>query len=510
MLQFYKSKKILFFLIFSFFCFILLFVFLECNLNAMAQESNEIDSERIDKFVQHEMSESNIPGLSLGIIKDDKIIYLKGFGTAGPGKCEVTPNTSFILGSVSKSFTGLAVMQLVEKGAINLDDPVKKYIPWFSIGGPGVSDRITILNLLNHTSGIPAFEGHDSGIERGSNVEERIKLKNNIKLNHPVGSTFEYSSLNYDILGVLIQVVSNQSYEEYIQSNIFKPLEMTNSYAALEEASKGNLAMGYIPWFGFQIPTEVKYSKSALPSGYIISSAEDMTHFLIAFINKGMYKQNNILSENGITQALASIGNTSYGAGWFSAGYYKWHTGELANYNAYICIVPSEKLGIIMLSNTNDIGVKFLNHGSSSLRRIPEGVRVLLVGGELPDDIWLSTKTMYILVDLVIILILVLIIRLLFWPLRSKLENKKSFYFVIRTLVALIISIVMLSCVPVWVKGSWHALMISVPDLTLSIMAISLLLLTASIINIVMLIKKIFGRKTASNKLNIKGDERNE
>lgn len=476
----------------SVFFFSLLFILLADSPGVSAQGNNDIDTGRIDEFIQHEMKGGNIPGLALGIIKGDRVVYLKGFGTAGPGKGKVAPDTSFILGSVSKSFTGLAIMQLEEKGVLDLNDPVKKYIPWLSIGGLEPSGSIKILNLLNHTSGIPAYEGHDSGIERGGTIEERIRLKSNIKLVHSPGSVFEYSSLNYDILGAVIQAVSGQSYEQYIQNNIFKPLEMVNSYTSQEEASGKSLSVGYRPWFGLQVPAEIKYSMSALPSGYIASSAEDMAHFLMAFINQGKYKDNIILSGNGITEAQTSIGNTSYGAGWFSSGYYKWHTGELANYNTYICTVPSEKLGIIMLSNTNDIGAKFLNESSSALRRIPEGIRMMLVGGELPDEIWLNTKTMYGFIDSMIILLLVLVIRFFLWPCKKGLDNKATcLRSGLRVAAALTISVLLLCVIPLWIKGSWHALMISVPDLTLSIMVISILLIAAAVINIIMLINKM-------------------
>jgi CubicO group peptidase (beta-lactamase class C family) len=456
-----------------------------------AQVPEPVDADLIDRYVQKEMRAGNIPGLAVGIVIGDRVVYLKGFGTAGPGKGAVTPQTAFVLGSVSKSLTGLAVMQLVERGLINLDDPVKKILPWFSMGGPQASDDMKIVHLLNHTSGIPAAAGHDSGIERGASIEERVRLKNSIRLNRAPGNNFEYSSLNYDILGVLIEKVTGVSYQEYIQFNIFQPLEMTHSYTSLAEASEAGLATGYRPWFGFLEPAAVHYPESALPSGYLASSAEDMTHVLLAFLNQGTYKRNTVLSAKGIADAQTSIGSTGYAAGWFSAGYYKWHTGELANYNAYICTVPSEKIGIIALGNTNDIGIKFLNQGSSSLRRIPEGIRVLLVGGQLPEDPLLNVITMYVIVDLVVALLFAiltgLLIRACRTGMRSQVSRSRIFSW---TLVTLAVPAAILFLVPVWIQGSWLALLISVPDLTVSALVLSALMLAQGVAGIVFLVRR--------------------
>lgn len=469
-------------------CFILCFIFCskyyQSYCIASVKTQNMIDTEKLDRFVKGEMKAGNIPGLALGIVKDDQLLYLKGFGTAGPGKGKVTPQTPFILGSVSKSFTGLAVLQLAERGLLALEAPVKDYIPWFSIGGAKACSQITILQLLNHTSGIPAYAGNDSGVEKGNTLEERIRLKNNIKLSSPIGSKFEYSSLNYDILGLLVQQVSGIAYETYIQNNIFSPLNMNNSYVSPEEAYRNGLAVGYIPWFGIKIPSKTKYPMSAAPSGYITSSAEDMVHYLMAFTNQGNYKKLSVFSENVIMDAQTSIGETAYGAGWFSSGYYKWHTGELANYNAYVCTIPSNGYGIVMLSNTNDIGTKFINHESSSLRRIPDGIRIMLMGGHLPSNRIINTNVMYFLIDLAVIFILVLVIKLFLLPRKSKKAFKSQcICYAIKTAVSIITSTIILLLVPVWIKGSWPALMVSVPDLTLSALLFSSLLIISGIIN---------------------------
>src|ERR671927_347756 len=105
-----------------------------------------VDKEKIDAYIQSRMRAAHIPGLALGVVRSDQVVYLKGYGVAGPDGRLVTPQTPFILGSTSKSFTALAVMQLVEAGKIDLDAPVQRYLPWFRVGGPDAhaSSLITV------------------------------------------------------------------------------------------------------------------------------------------------------------------------------------------------------------------------------------------------------------------------------------------------------------------------------------------------------------------------------
>src|SRR5215218_10317168 len=113
----------------------------------------------IERFVQKEMAAQRIPGLALGIVKDDRISYIRGFGKADDSGRPVTPQTPFIIGSLSKSFTALAIMQLVEAGKVELDAPVQHYLPWFRVADEEASGKITVRHLLNQTSGLSTKTG---------------------------------------------------------------------------------------------------------------------------------------------------------------------------------------------------------------------------------------------------------------------------------------------------------------------------------------------------------------
>ena len=124
-----------------------------------ATSTGRPDFATIDSYVQAQLGASHIPGLALGIVQGDQIVHLKGFGKANDSGSAVTPQTPFLLGSLSKSFTALAVMQLVEAGKIALDAPIARYLPRFRVADPAASARITVRQLLNQTSGIATDTG---------------------------------------------------------------------------------------------------------------------------------------------------------------------------------------------------------------------------------------------------------------------------------------------------------------------------------------------------------------
>src|SRR5215210_587878 len=135
------------------------------------------DFAAIDAYIQEEMREVHIPGLALGIVLNDKLVHLQSFGEADSSGRAVTPQTPFILASSSKSFTALAIMQLSEAGKLDLDSPVKRYVPWFRVADNAASARITVRNLLNHTSGLPedtAFKPMLSNDMSDDALEERV------------------------------------------------------------------------------------------------------------------------------------------------------------------------------------------------------------------------------------------------------------------------------------------------------------------------------------------------
>ena len=244
----------------------------------------------IESFVQDEMAAQRVPGLALGIVEDGRIAYIRGFGKADDSGRAVTPQTPFIIGSVAKSFTALAIMQLVEANKIGLDAPVRRYLPWFRVADEKASAEITVRHLLNQTSGISTKTGRSyqgNGDTTDTALEQAVRKLKSAELIAPVGSKHQYSTINYSVLGLIVQTVAGQSYESYVQAKIFDPLQMRNSFTSEAAAQPAGLATGYNYWFGRPRASNQAYNRGLLPAGYLIASAEDMAHYVVAQLDGG-------------------------------------------------------------------------------------------------------------------------------------------------------------------------------------------------------------------------------
>lgn len=287
--------------------------FVFANENESTNDS--LDISKIDKFMENEIERLNIPGASLAIVKGDQVEYIQGYGVSHPDGTKMTPQTPIVLGSTTKSFTALAIMQLVEQGEISLKEPVQSYIPWFQIADEGASKKITIQHLLNHTSGLSTNDGQVSISQGNKTLKEHIKSLANTELTYPVGEKYQYSNLNYNILGLVIEEVSNKSYKDYINESIFKPLEMNNSFVSPKDDANNVIAVGYQTVFGLKVPTKQLIHEGTVSSGYLISSARDMANYMIVQLNQGEFKGRSILSVNAVNtmhHLSAFMGNDTY------------------------------------------------------------------------------------------------------------------------------------------------------------------------------------------------------
>jgi CubicO group peptidase (beta-lactamase class C family) len=328
----------------------------------------------IDSYIEGQMRRYKIPGVSLAIVEGDRIVHLRGFGKARPGGETPTPQTPFFIGSVTKSFTALAVMQLVEAGKVELDAPIQRYLPWFRVEDPEASAQMTVRHLLNQTSGLPmgpseaALADFD---DRPDTIERQVRALSTLKLTRPVGAKFEYCNTNFNVLGLIVEVVSGEAYAKYVQNHIFDPLGMNRSYASRETAKQKGLAMGHRYWFGHPYPApNLAVPMSSLPSGQLISCAEDMAHYLIAQLNGGRYGDRQILSEVGIAELHHGAAEWRemgflvgyYGMGWVSQETGKSrivsHSGIVPDFGAFAGLVPEQKKGLVLLYNANHAMLK--------------------------------------------------------------------------------------------------------------------------------------------------------
>lgn len=339
----------------------------------------------IDGYVVDRMRSTRIPGLALGIVRGDDVPFLKGYGRADPAGRPVTPQTPFVLGSITKPFTALAVMQLVDAGTVQLDAPVQRYIPWFRTADSAASARITVRQLLTMRSGLPQL--YDTQLWRDQDdgaLERVVRRLETVHLARPMGS-FGYSNSNYETLGLIVQRVSGVSYEQYVTEHIFTPLAMRNSFASQNEAMRHGMATGHRWWFGVPIPFTPPYNRAELPAGYLIASAEDMTHFLIAQLNGGRYGGASILSPDAMALMHAPPASGTYGFGWeFVRANGRTlinHDGGTVNFQTSLLMDPEGRAGVFVAANViNALDTFSSPHGGSTLDglTVREMARVVL------------------------------------------------------------------------------------------------------------------------------------
>lgn len=387
------------------------------------------DVAQIDAFVTEQMQRHNLPGLALALVDGDQVVFMKGYGRADQSGRLITPQTPFILASISKPLTAAAMMQLVETGKVELDAPVQRYLPEFQLADPVASSQITVRHLLLHTSGFPVT-ACDTRINATTLAEYVAELKT-VDLVAPVGTRHNYCSGNYNVLGRIIEVISGKSFGEYMLGHVFTPLDMRQSFTSEQAAQQAGLAQGYQWFFGLSVPTHHPYNTSQLPSGYMISSVEDMSHFLIAQLNHGQYADVRILSADSVA-AMQMPGTVrtnggGYGFGWVISPVGDvpavWHDGVNVNFHSLLLMQPETRRGVIVLMNSFGI-VPY----ESAYKEIETGVVRLFADLE-PAAPTQSLGSLYSLIDALLAGLLVIVlfplIRMRIWQ-RWLLERQQA------------------------------------------------------------------------------------
>jgi len=340
-------------------------------VEAVSVSKSEFDAQALDAYIAGQMSKHGIQGISLAVTSKTEIIYLKGYGTAGNGR-PMTPQTPMYIGSQSKSFTGLAIAQLIEQGKIKPNDAVQKYIPWFRAADEEASKKITINHLLHHISGL-SEAGFTVVLPDNASNEDAVRALASAKLTAPIGTTFQYFNVGYDVLAVVVQNVSGMKYEDYIQKYIFDPLEMTHTYTNPTLARENGLSQGYSRFFGFAVPQKQPHRVFEISAGYIISTAEDMAHYSMAMDNAGHYKEEQLLSKRGMDMLFAPI--QGYGMGWFVEQGHVYHGGANETFKTYVDIYPLRDMSIVLLINQGYM----LDHYISA-EQVFKGVEAIVLG----------------------------------------------------------------------------------------------------------------------------------
>lgn len=331
-------------------------VFLIISNSVFAQHP-ETDS--LDAFIAKQVLDYKVPGLAIGIIKNNKVIFKKGYGvTSALGNLPVTTQTIFPLASCTKAFTAAAMGILVAEGKINWNDKIIKYLPGFKLSDPWITKELTISDILSHRSGLISFDG--DLLWYGTNYT-RKEIVNKIQYS-PIRTNFRldfgYQNVMYLVAGMIIEVVSGRSWDEFVKEKIFKPLSMTNSSTSILQMEKGN---NYAQPHLQNNPIKLVNMDNIGPAGSINSNIDEMIQWMQVWIGQGKINDTIVINENAfetITSIKTFTSSTSergYGFGWYIK--YKDgkkvlnHDGGMPGYKSSIVIFPESGAGIVVLTN---------------------------------------------------------------------------------------------------------------------------------------------------------------
>jgi D-alanyl-D-alanine carboxypeptidase len=315
----------------------------------------------LDSFVEERMRADNIPGLALALTDREKLLHVSLHGFADMGaQIPVTPDTLFEIGSISKSFTALALMQLVEDGKLDLHAPVTDYLPWFQVQsehGP-----ITVHHLLSHTAGLI------NGMDFSGGVDCEVYTLRETEATAAPGTLFHYSNIGYKALGLVLEGLLGRSYAEIIQERILEPLEMKATEAAIIDETRMRMAVGYEPLYDDRprdpshplVPaTWFEYYAA---DGSIAATVNDMAAYLRMLMNRGQGPATRVVSEESFALMTKRViempeeeEGTSYGYGLVigesDGRTLIGHGGGMVGYYSAILADMDDGLGIVVLTN---------------------------------------------------------------------------------------------------------------------------------------------------------------
>ena len=323
-------------------------------------EQVKVHSDKIDSYIQREMERRQIPGLSLAVLKQGKVLKAKGYGLADIElNVPATPDTVYQLASITKSFTATAVMQLVEDGKLALTDRITARLRDL----PKAWSEITVWHLLTHTSGIISYTrlgAITDNPQRKVGAREMIALVADFPLEFPPGEQYNYSNTGYYLLGLLIEKVSGQSYAEFLHQRIFKPAKMTDTRVNSFSDLIPRRATGYVLQ-----PDGVANGIFVDPSqpfaaGALVTSVMDLARWDAALYSDKIVKQSTLQ----LMWTPAKLGNgtmLNYGLGWGiqerGGRKHIQHNGGIIGFSSHMRRYLNDGLTIIVLGNLSGRGI---------------------------------------------------------------------------------------------------------------------------------------------------------
>ena len=321
--------------------------------------------ETIDQCVMDEMAAVGTPGASVAVALDGQLIYQRGYGTKHRTQGgAVDADTYFRIGSVTQQLTAAAVMKQVDRGLVFLDDPVTRYVPGFEIGGYIPASRISIHNLLTHSSGFPDLYFDPNGSTDDEALGQWAAEQDDVVLHAPPGVFFNYSNPNFNLAGLVVERASGTPYREYMHQQVFGPAEMNRTTFDPEVVmADGNYTFGHFPYPG---GTELIYAPNDYdnavyaPAAYAFSTAGDLVHWAVTLMNGGGEVLTPASSSAMQTPQmnLDLLPGQGYGYGIFTEPFgdleILQHGGNIWGWGAYLIWESDRQFAVAVLANSNE------------------------------------------------------------------------------------------------------------------------------------------------------------
>ena len=322
----------------------------------------------LSAWVESQMAYNGLPGLSIGILHDQELVWAAGFGRAGlePAR-PATPDTLYRIASITKLFTSTAILQLRDAGKLRLDDPLVEHLPWFRIGrAHAEAPETTIRHLLTHTAGLPREAGFpywtDGEFPTAPQIRERLAAQ---EAALPTETEWKYSNLGLTLAGEIVAAVSGQAYPEYVADHILEPLGMLRTWVTTPPADHPELATGYTRRLPAGARTAAPFTdgRGITPAANMTTCVSDLARFAMLQFRDGPAGGAQILRGSTLRemQRIHWL-EPDWQAGW-GLGFriqraggktYFGHGGSLPGYRTQLRVWPADKLAVIALTNADD------------------------------------------------------------------------------------------------------------------------------------------------------------
>ena len=344
----------------------------------IARNDYEPAKQYLSAAIKQDMAKHDVKGLSIALIDDQKVVWAEGFGYADVvNKVPATADTIYRIGSISKVFTATEVMRLAERNKVNLDEPVTTYVPEFSIRNRFADSKpITLRALLAHHSGLPSDVLKGMWVDHPVSLAEYVTALREESLASPPQSLYKYSNIDFSLLGKVIENVEHQEFSSAMQQSLLMPLGMADSSFQLTPENERRYARAYRNG-----KETTRLSLRDTPAGGMLSSVNDMSRWLRFIFADGSAQSAQIIKPETLHEmfkpqfeGLDTDFGHKIGMAWMLSGLsvpggqpLAWHNGGFPPYQSHLSMLPEQKLGVIILTNSDEASQFITQLGTRAL-----------------------------------------------------------------------------------------------------------------------------------------------